>query len=119
MFLLVLAALIFVPALASNAATFTKPEDILRVKTVASPRISPDGTRILYTVREADLENNRFFTSLWMTGWDGQKPAKLIDRSSISSIRWAPDGKRAAVVMTKDGETDPLVSSRRLAPPRR
>ena len=94
--------LIATPAL---AAPLSAPEDIVRLKTVGSPRISPDGTRIVYTVREADLENNRFLTSLWMVGWDGSKPTRLVDRASVSSPRWAPDGKRLAFFMSKEGET--------------
>lgn len=86
-------------------AALSNPEDIVRLKGVGSPRISPDGTRILYTVREVDMENNRFQTSLWMVGWDGGKPTRLIDKASLSMPRWAPDGKRVALLMTKDGET--------------
>ena len=87
------------------SAPLSAPEDIVRLKTVGSPRISPDGTRIVYTVREADLENNRFLTSLWMVGWDGSKPTRLIEKASVSSPRWAPDGKRVAFYMSKDGDT--------------
>jgi len=97
-----LAVSVVVPAPA--ASLFSKPEDILRVKTVGSPEISPDGARILYTVREADLENNRFLTSLWVSAWDGGQPRKLVDGASVASVRWAPDSKRAAVLMAKDGD---------------
>jgi dipeptidyl aminopeptidase/acylaminoacyl peptidase len=92
-------------AAASAQGLFSGPEGIVRLKGVTSPRISPDGTRVLYTVREADLPNNQFRTSLWMVGFDGGKPARLVDRASVSAARWAPDGKRVAVLMTSEGET--------------
>lgn len=87
------------------AASFTRPEDLVRVKAVGSPQISPDGTRIIYTVREVDLPGNRSDTSLWMVRWDGGPPTRLIERAAVSTLRWAPDGKRVALLMTRDSTT--------------
>src|SRR5688500_5084880 len=100
----VVGALLLIATPAASAP-LSAPEDIVRLKTVGSPRISPDGTRIVYTVRETDFENNRFLTSLWMVGWDGSKPTRLIEKGSLSSPRWAPDGKRLAFYMSKDRDT--------------
>ena len=91
------------------AASFNKPDDILRVRDVGSPRISPDGARILYTVREPDLANNRFQSSLWVVGWNGGTPTRLIDKASIAAVQWAPDSRRAALIMSNDGDTQIVI----------
>lgn len=91
------------------AASFNKPDDILRVRDVGSPRISPDGARILYTVREPDLANNRFQSSLWVVGWNGGTPTRLIDKASIGAVQWAPDSRRAALLMANDGDTQIVI----------
>ena len=91
------------------AASFSKPDDILGVRDVGSPRISPDGARILYTVREPDLANNRFRSSLWVVGWNGGTPTRLIDKASIAAVQWAPDSRRAALLMSSDGDTQIVI----------
>jgi dipeptidyl aminopeptidase/acylaminoacyl peptidase len=87
----------------SNAARFGKPEDLVRLPTVGSPRISPDGSRIVYTLSEADLVNNQSRTTLWMVSWEGGAPTRLIEDATISMPRWSPDGSRIAFVSSQDG----------------
>ena len=48
-------------------------EDYFAIKQVGSPRISPEGDWITYTVRETDLEEDSSETRLWMVSTDGEK----------------------------------------------
>jgi len=80
-------------------------EDIVQLKDVQYAQVSPEGTNILYTVREMDLEGNRYLTSLWMVKWDGGEPQQLVDKSDVRMPRWSPDGERIAFFSDSDGET--------------
>ena len=53
-----------VPALAAPRG-FTV-EDMVAMERVGSPVLSPDATRVVYTVRSTNLEKNRGNTQLWM-----------------------------------------------------
>jgi dipeptidyl aminopeptidase/acylaminoacyl peptidase len=41
-------------------------EDFIRVKTITSTQISPDGTRVLFTIEEADARINQRPESIWL-----------------------------------------------------
>ncbi len=69
-------------------------KDVLSLKSLGSPSISPDGTSILYTVSQADWDKNRYDTEIWLQR-DGQKPFQLTRTTdgSSSGPAWSPDGK--------------------------
>jgi dipeptidyl aminopeptidase/acylaminoacyl peptidase len=95
-------ALLLIPLPAS--ASFARAQDLFRVHAVGSPSISPDGTRIVYTVREVNVESGSAESSLWMASWDGGNPRRMLATTSVAMLQWAPDGKRVAFVMTRDGK---------------
>ncbi|NIM49942.1 MAG: prolyl oligopeptidase family serine peptidase [Gemmatimonadales bacterium] len=69
-------------------------EDILSVKSVGSPAISPDGRTIAYTVRTTDWDENRYDTEIWLVR-NGEEPFQLTrtKEGSSDTPRWSPDGK--------------------------
>ncbi len=82
-----------------SSVSFAGPgfKDVISLRTAGSPRVSPDGTAVLYTDREADWEGNRFDTEIWLAR-EGEEPFPLTrtkDNSS-SDARWSPDGKKVA-----------------------
>lgn len=73
---------------------FTGPDfrEVLSLASVGGPKISADGTAVLYTVREADWEGNRFDTEIWLVR-DGEEPFQLTRTKDESSTdpSWSPD----------------------------
>ncbi|MDA8017901.1 MAG: S9 family peptidase [Thermoanaerobaculia bacterium] len=93
-------ALIFLPMLAlAPSETFAAEEetdtltvaDYLEFERVADPRISPDGTQIVYTRRWVDAQTDRWASALWIMDADGSRHRFLIDGSNA---RWSPSGDR-------------------------
>ena len=83
-------------ALAQDANTLRniQVDDYFALKSVVSPRVSPDGTWIAYTVRTKDLENNRSETRLWMVSAAGGEAIPMTAKgSSVWQPRWSPDCK--------------------------
>ena len=69
------------------------------IESVSNPRISPDGTQIVYTRGWVDRVNDRRSSALWIMNADGSKNRFLTNGSGAI---WSPDGTRIA--FTRDGE---------------
>ncbi|HSK62744.1 MAG TPA: S9 family peptidase, partial [Pyrinomonadaceae bacterium] len=87
-------------------------EDLLKVRRVGDPQISPDGKQVAFTIGDVSFDANRVVTQIYVTSIAGgsAKPLTTGDRSS-SSPRWSPDGKKIAYttgsqiwVMDSDGD---------------
>src|SRR5512140_2177777 len=79
-------------------------EDMLSVRTVADPRISPDGSLIAFTVTTASLDENRNVSRIWTVPSAGGQARELTSGDgSDRAPRWAPDGKSFAFISTRDG----------------
>jgi dipeptidyl aminopeptidase/acylaminoacyl peptidase len=68
---------------------------------VSDPRISPDGTQIIYTRQWVDKMHDRWQSALWIMEADGSRNRFLTDGSSA---RWSPDGTR--ILFLKEGEPE-------------
>ena len=68
--------------------------DVISLKSVGSPAISPDGKAVAYTVRTTEWADNRFDTEIWL--WrEGQGSVQLTRtaKGSSTSPRWSADGQ--------------------------
>ena len=98
-------------AFASAQLTFTA-SDMLGVKRVSDPQLSPDGKVIAFTVGTVDKAANRVVNQIFTIKADGTQQRQVTSGSSSSSgPRWSPDGKRIAFTtggqiwtMKPDGE---------------
>ena len=91
----VLIALIAFSAVTVLAQTSWEPEMQLKLKLVGTPRVSPDGKSLVYTVSDAVTtpEKSEFVTQIWMADVATKKNIQLtFGEKSSGNPRWSPDG---------------------------
>ena len=77
-------------------------DDILSLKSVRSPQISPDGKWIAFTVSEKDMEKDKSETRLWMIPAAGGEAIPMTAKGySASRPRWSPDNKYLSFLASK------------------
>jgi len=78
-------------------------EDMMALKRVGSPQVSPDGKWVLFSAVEVDLIANTRTPHVWVVPISGGQEREIIKDHQADSPRWAPDGKRFAFTSTKEG----------------
>ena len=106
-FVLVLAFLLFLPqvvtAQESKRYTF---EDFMKVKWVKDPQISPNGKKILFTLEQRDLNENKTKSALWTVDIGSGELKQFTDnKNKVSGGRWSPDAKYISYTATIDGDS--------------
>ena len=85
------------------------PEQCLKLKNISSAIASPDGSRVLYTVREAVMTDDRseFVNQVWVCNADGSAHVQLTrgDKNSANP-GWSPDGKWISFTSSRDGKNN-------------
>lgn len=85
------------------------PEQCLKLKNISSVLPSPDGSKVLYTVREAVMTDDRseYVNQVWVCQADGSNHIQLTKNDKNSSNpKWSPDGKWIAFTSSRDGKTN-------------
>src|SRR5437867_3000745 len=111
---LTLAALALVPVLGAQAPAVPAPaapprpfslDDVLRVRDVREPQISPDGAWVAYTVSTPDTAEDRNKSAVWMASWDGTRNVRLTtSKPGENTPRWSPDGRWLAFLSSREDE---------------
>ena len=94
-------AVSFVVCLSTFAAGQASWSPDMQVKTraVATPRISPDKSRVVYTINEAVMaaDKSEFLTQIWMASTDGKQNFQItFGEKSSTNPKWSPDGSMLA-----------------------
>jgi dipeptidyl aminopeptidase/acylaminoacyl peptidase len=82
------------------------PADLLAVRQVKDPQVSPDGAWVAFVVGTDDLEEDRPSSDLWMVSWDGSRTLQLTytAKESESHPRWSPDNRFLGFLTARNGE---------------
>ena len=101
-------ALALVPLRGAQAAELRPPftvEDLVVLKRISDPQVSPDGRYLAFVQRETDLAANKSHSSLWLMALaEGARPQQLTDAGGgDSSPRWAPDSRTLYFLSTRSG----------------
>ena len=68
---------------------FITPEDLAYFRFAGDPQISPDGARVLYTVKVVD--GDKYSQHLWI-----DEAQYTLGKGIDALPRWSPDGRRVA-----------------------
>ena len=76
--------------------------DLIDVPGVGDPRISPDGSEVLYVRTDTDWEANGTASHIWRVALDGTGAVQMTNgEGGESNPRWSPDGSRIAFVANR------------------
>ena len=90
----------------STLAIAQVPSDVYRMEAVSRPKISPEGTWILYSQSKIDAAKDRSVSKLYMMSSDGKETITLTEQTKgVGNYQWSPDGKYISF-LTKGKDED-------------
>jgi|CXWL01.1.fsa_nt_gi dipeptidyl aminopeptidase/acylaminoacyl peptidase len=106
-FVSTLLGLVVVAVASQSALADRKPftaKDLWSLDRISEPAVSPDGTRVAFTLRSTDFAADRGRNDLWLVGTDGRGLTRLTTHeASDSTPVFAPDGASLYFFSTRSG----------------
>ena len=68
-------------------------DEVIDMVRVSGPKISPDGSRILFVKNELDWDENERDSRIWVVGPDGRDMRPFTGSTDDRSPEWSPDGR--------------------------
>lgn len=79
------------------------PDDVLLLRNVFDPQVSPNGRRVAYVVSSVDRESDETRMSVYVAAVDGRQPPRRFTHGKHDhSPRWSPDGRYLAFVSNRE-----------------
>ena len=89
--------------IAAQAPATPSIDDLINLRRVGAPAISPDGRQVAFTIRETNWEENAYETELWLGGSGALRQLTNSKKSSLQPA-WSPDGAWLAFISDRDGK---------------
>jgi dipeptidyl aminopeptidase/acylaminoacyl peptidase len=82
------------------------PEDFHLIKEVSSPQLSPDGTKVVYTLQEVDRVANSYKRSLWQIDVNSGRSQQFTSGQTGNDFlpQWSADGRQVYFLSTRSGK---------------
>ena len=78
-------------------------DDLDLLELPSDPVLSPDGQRVVYSVRTVDTRTDEHEHALWVLDVSGNRSSALTDGTTDVAPRWSPDGEAIAFLRDVDG----------------
>ncbi len=102
LFIVILVLTSFAAAQAKKPFAF---EDMMKLKRVAEPYLSPDGKWAAFTVTDVSLEANTKTNHIWIVPVAGGETRQLTNGKGEDGVRFFPDGKQILYISSHDGSS--------------
>ena len=79
--------------------------DVADLKRVSSPRLSPDGKQLLFTMSKADWKENKYISHIYRIQTDGISLVQITNgKEGESGGKWSPDAQTIAFISKRSEE---------------
>ena len=79
-------------------------EDLFRLRVISDVGVSPDESKVSFTVTSADCEQDKYPSEIWLHDKKTNEASPLTRGHSDTAPRWSPDGKHLAFLSARDGK---------------
>src|SRR5512139_4283734 len=92
------------PPVPTHAAPPFTATEMMKLKRLADPQVSPDGAHVAFALTEIDLAGGKRNTDVWVVAVSGGEPRRLTSSpASDSSPRFCPGGRQLGFLSAREG----------------